>query len=344
MTVPRHKLILWGSLVASVCIHLFLLLPAMLAVAEADSNLTDFEHELEEHVQEQQDIPEQERLGLDDSDTSSMTWVGYDTYQEHLAQLAEFDQAQFNEASSPENSTPNQEQATPADSPGTPANAGGKPAQESKPNTSESGGGSGPIDGLGEDGGGIPTSGRAGPLADADTGKAQERGEKPAEQPGKDQPEPAKPAEESGPQKPGDQPSSGGGAPATPPSDAPDPPQPDAADKSSDATSTISVPREKWISGHPVASQGLELFPRKPKFTTLQTLAGARNMVVIIRIGKKGRPDTADILQSSGNSGIDAAVLASLYRWRAKGTRLDAIDDKQTLDITLELIMSPRRN
>ena len=342
MNMPRHKLILWGSLVASIFIHLFLLLPAMLAVAEADSSLTDFEHELDEHMEEQK-LPEQEQLGLDQSTTSSMTWVGYDTYKEHLAQLSEFDQAQFNEASSPDSSAPSDQQATPAKQPGTPSNAGGQPSKQSTPSTTQSGGGSGPIDGLGAEGGGIPTTGQ-GPLADAPTGKADKTGKKPAKEPGKQEPKPTKPAKKAGPQKPGDQPSSGGGAPATPPSDAPEPPQPDAADKSSDATSTITVPREKWISGHPVASQGLELHPRKPRFTTLQTTQAARDMLVTLRFDKDGKPATAEILKTSGNVGIDAAILASLYRWRATGTRLDALAKKKTLDITLELIMSPRRN
>ena len=332
MNTPHHKMILWGSLLASICIHLFLLLPAMLAVAKADSDLTDFAHELEEHLDEQE-LPEQERLGLDQSTTSSMTWVGYDTYKEHLAQLAEFDQAQFNEASSPDTSTPSNQQTTPAEQPGTPSKAGGQPAKPSTPSTTQSGGGSGPIDGLGDDGGGIPTTGK-GPLADAPTGKADKNGEKPAKEPGKQEPEPAKPAKESEPQKPGDQPTSGGGAP--------DPPQPDAADKSSDATSTITVPREKWISGHPIASQGLELLPRKPKFTSLQETYGRRNLMATIRFGKDGKPTAAEIHQSSGHSGIDAAILASLYRWRAKGTRLDALAEKKTIDITLELIMTPK--
>lgn len=343
MTGDRHRMILWGSFAASICIHLFLLLPGMFAVAEAEGEWTEFEHELEEHVEEQEPPEEPERLGLESSTTSSMTWVGYEEYREHLAQLSEFDQARFVEASSPETSTPNQ-QVTPGEQAGTPSNAGGPPKPAASPQ-SPTGGGGGPIDGLGDRGGGLASPG-TGPLVDAPSGKATPNttSETPAEKPGKKEPSPPKPANESDPQPPGNRPDSGGGAPPTPPSDSPQPPEPDAADKASDATSTISVPREKWISGHPVASQGLELFPRKPSFTTLQTLAGARNMLVVIRFGKDGKPTTADILEHSGNEGIDAAIKASLYRWRAKGTRLDALADEQTIDITLELIMHRRRD
>ena len=343
MNGDRHRMILWGSFAASICIHLFLLLPGMFAVAEAEGEWTEFEHELEEHVDEQDPAEEPERLGLEQSTTSSMTWIGYEEYREHLAQLSEFDQAQFIEAASPEAASPNQ-QSAPATQPGSPSKEGGQPqsASTSKPT---SGGGGGPIEGLGPGGGGLPSQGQ-GPLSESPAGKAKPKNnqKEPAEKPGKKkEPAPPKPAEDSPSQPPGNQPNGGGGAPATPPSDSPEPPQPDAADKASDATSTISVPREKWISGHPVASQGLELFPRKPTFTTLQTLAGARNMLVVIRFAKNGKPTTADILEHSGNEGIDAAVKASLYRWRAKGTRLDALSDGQTIDITLELIMHRRR-
>jgi len=37
-------------------------------------------------------------LGIDDSDASTLTWVGYETYMEHLARQAEFEQAQLQAA------------------------------------------------------------------------------------------------------------------------------------------------------------------------------------------------------------------------------------------------------
>ena len=69
MTGDRHRMILWGSFAASICIHLFLLLPGMFAVAEAEGEWTEFEHELEEHVEEQEPPEEPERLGLESSQT-----------------------------------------------------------------------------------------------------------------------------------------------------------------------------------------------------------------------------------------------------------------------------------
>ena len=97
------------------------------------------------------------------------------------------------------------------------------------------------------------------------------------------------------------------------------------------------------MSGKPLASQGLELVPRKPLFTTLQTLSGAANMVVVIAFESNGKPENAAILSSSGSQSIDTAVLASLYRWRARGERLKGLDEDETVDVRLELIMTRKR-
>ena len=97
------------------------------------------------------------------------------------------------------------------------------------------------------------------------------------------------------------------------------------------------------MSGKPLASKGLELVPKKPVFTTLQTLSGAANMLVVIEFEGSGKPKEASILSSSGSSSIDSAVLASLYRWRARGKRLEDLDEDETIDIRLELIMTRKR-
>ena len=121
--VRTHRVVLSCALVVSLLIHTAVLLPALVAAATADGGMTDLEHEL--HDETPEDEP-QEVLGLDDSDVSTMTWVGYDTYQEHLAELADFDQAEFVNASSPTQSTnPGQQ---PAPQPGQPAQQGGQPS------------------------------------------------------------------------------------------------------------------------------------------------------------------------------------------------------------------------
>ena len=332
------------AIVISLFIHVAVLLPALVAAASTEGSMTDLEHEL------QDDVPpeEQEPLGIDDSTESTMTWIGYDTYQEHLAELAEFDQAEFVNASSPTQSMNQGEQ--PAPRPGRPAQEGAPPTTTPK-RTPPAGGGA-PIDGLGEQSGGQPSTGQ-GPLSSAKPGAATKPSTNPS--PSKDaepsdstdqsdtpQPKDA-PKETPKPQKPGEAPDSGGGGAPANPSDEPTPPEPNASKKESDATSTISVPRENWISGRPLASQGLELTPKKPVLTSLQSLSGAANMLVVIRFSSSGKPKEAEILQPSGSPGIDTAVLASLYRWRAKGERLKELSETGTIDVQLELIMSRKR-
>ena len=340
--IRTHRMVLSCALLISLLIHAAVLLPALVAAATADGGMTDLEHELHDETPPE-DEP-QEALGLDDSDVSTMTWVGYDTYQEHLAELSDFDQAEFVNASSPTQSTnPGQQ---PAPQPGQPAQQGGQPS--TAPSQKPPPGGGAPIDGLGERSGGQPSTGE-GPLASAQPGAAAEPSTNP--QPAEDttpsespkKPDTPTPKDTPKPQKPGEAPTSGGGGSPADPSDEPTPPEPNASKKESDATSTISVPRENWISGRPLASQGLELTPKKPVLTSLQSLGGAANMLVVIRFPASGKPKEATIIQSSGSQGIDTAVLASLYRWRAKGERLEGLSDTGTIDVTLELIMSRKR-
>ena len=330
------------AIIVSLLVHAVILLPALVAAATADGGMTDLEHELHDETRPEDEEP-QEALGLDDSEVSTMTWVGYDTYQEHLAELSEFDQAEFVNASSPTRSV-NQGQQ-PAPQPGQPAQQGGQPATKSSPTPP---GGGAPIDGLGKQSGGQPSTGE-GPLSSADPGAATEPSTNP--KPAEDnessdstkKPDTPNPKDTPTPEQPGEAPTSGGGGSPADPSDEPTPPEPNASKKESDATSTISVPRENWISGRPLASQGLELTPKKPVLTSLQSLGGAANMLVVIRFAATGKPKEAEILQSSGSYGIDTSVLASLYRWRAKGERLKDLSETGIIEVKLELIMSRKR-
>ena len=333
MSTRSHRFILMFAVIASLILHAVVLMPSIVAAAMSEAQYTD----LDEAMEEEHSVPEEEpeRLGLDESDVSTMTWVGYDTYQEHLAQLSDFDQAQFIEASSPVSASTQGEQ------PGPRAQAGAAQQPAATTTTTSSGGG-GPIEGRGDGDGGQPST-DTGPLSAQEPGPATTPAEQPSEQPEepKDtaQPEP-KPAPET---PPGDAPDAGGGAPPSNPSDEPTPPAPDASKKESDATSTISVPRDKWLSGRPLASQGLELIPKRPNLTSLQNLNGVPNMLVVIKFGANGKPKDAEILSSSGNIGVDVAVKASLYRWRARGKRLNGLTETGTIDVRLELISRRRR-
>ena len=62
----------------------------LLRAATADGRDRSLDHELED---EREPAPEQEPLGIEESDTETLTWIGYEEYREHLARLSEVEQA-----------------------------------------------------------------------------------------------------------------------------------------------------------------------------------------------------------------------------------------------------------
>lgn len=130
---------------------------------------------------------------------------------------------------------------------------------------------------------------------------------------------------------------------------APNPDQPgeqrkaEQSDSESDASSITDVSMEDIKIGKPLATKGLELKPRKPTLTNLiRMTALPGNPLCEIRFQRNGKPSLARLLSSSGDSRVDDAVLASLYRWRAEGPELDALGDDETLDIRIRIIMNAR--
>ena len=73
----------------SVLLHLGVAV-LILGAATADGRDRSLDHELED---ERQPAPEQEPLGIEKSEAETLTWIGYEEYQEHLARLSEVEQA-----------------------------------------------------------------------------------------------------------------------------------------------------------------------------------------------------------------------------------------------------------
>jgi hypothetical protein len=116
------------------------------------------------------------------------------------------------------------------------------------------------------------------------------------------------------------------------------------SDRESDATSAIDVPREHWQLGRPLAARGLEIKPRRPDVTILTSLtAWPRNPLCRITFQRDGVPKKAELLRNTGDSRVDAAIEASLYRWRAAGKPLEALKDGDTIDVTIRLVINPER-
>ena len=100
MTSKRHNLPVLIGLLLSASIHLLIVIPIFLAALNADPPVTylearfnpeDFTPPPEPEELEDDEMP----LGLDVNTPSTLTWVGYEEFEEHIAALAKMDQAAF---------------------------------------------------------------------------------------------------------------------------------------------------------------------------------------------------------------------------------------------------------
>lgn len=98
----RANLPLLAAFAVSALLHLTLLVPAMVRMMsvphDAPPRLARLEaHDLLPPVEQQREEEDEDEvdLGIDALTPSSLTWIGYEQYQTHLAQLAEVEQAAF---------------------------------------------------------------------------------------------------------------------------------------------------------------------------------------------------------------------------------------------------------
>ena len=313
------------GLVVSLVLHCSILLPGLInvmsgdvepmRVLRADFNPEDF---MTADVE-----PEKVKLGIDESTVSTMTWIGFEDYQKHLAAIAEVEQAAFQ-------TTPTGSEAAPA----SPSVSPPAPDPQDDPSTSPD-----PFDELeawfaAEEGEGPalgePTSPDARSQAIEDIIERLERmmgNAVETERPTRHEPAPLEPA---------------------PPEPAPVQPQPAGqpgvqSDQESDATSTVEVTMEQLTLGRPLAAHGLQIKPRKPVFTTLTLLTAVpANPTAELRFRRDGKPARVRLLESSGDPRIDEAVLNSLYRWRAAGKKLRELKGDETIPVKIRIILSRR--
>ncbi len=326
--MTNHRSIIplvWGF-VASVFAHVVVIVPLLVAIMTASGwqsvrletafDPEDFKAPEQEPVQD-----DEVRLGIDARTPSSFTWIGYEEYQEHLAVLAEVEQA-ANSPSAPAQlpdplnaeppEPPEQDQSQPA------IDARAAAAQLSKlleilelaasPTKSAN------------DQADTSNTHRTGlqrALASLDEllakaiEKAREETQVVATNP---------PAPKPNPQAP---PTSG-----------------NASQMESDPTSKLEVPLADIKLGKPIAGHGLQIKPRRPSFTTLTMLTAAPgNPLVEIRFPRSGRPVSAKILESSGDRRVDEAILNSLFRWRAQGKQLEALGEGEAIPIRLRIVL-----
>lgn len=100
------------------------------------------------------------------------------------------------------------------------------------------------------------------------------------------------------------------------------------------------------VLGHPAAGQGLEIITKRPRrnpFSLVtRVLALPTNPVVEVNFDRLGRVSLARIVKSSGESGVDAPVLAAVYGWRATGERLKSLpadDPDAVITVTVTILL-----
>ena len=242
-------------------------------------------------------------LGIDNSTTSTLTWIGYDEYEEQRARVSEIEQAEMN-ADVSVSPTKFQKEATP---------------QESRPEKEI-------LDKF------VESLQKSPFLVLKNKTEALQSGQ--TDEPPTPAPDvvPAEPSEPAEPIKPSE--------PAQPdePSE-PVKPSDSSSDRDSEATSVIQISPEQWKTGKPLAANGIVLRPKRPSFTANQTVSNiAGNLVADLIINKHGKPTDVIIQVSTGSFSIDRAIESSLYRWRASGKNIDALVDDETIPITINVL------
>ncbi len=327
--VPRRAstAVLLG-LAVSLVLHATILLPALInvmsgkvtpiRVLRADFNPEDFmAAELD---------TDRVDLGIDESTVSTMTWIGFEDYQEHLAAIAEVEQAAFQ-------TTPTGSEATPASPSESPPPAPEPQDPQDDPATSpdpfdeleawfDAVAGEGPPPGE-------PTSPDARSQALDDILEQLQQMMENTVEVERPEPEPR---------------------PREPVHTEPAPTQPQPAgqpgvqsDQESDASSIVEVTMEQLSLGRPLAAQGLQIKPRKPVFTTLTLMTAIpANPTAELRFRRDGKPARVRLLESSGDSRIDEAVLNSLYRWRAAGKKLRELKGNETIPVRIRIMLNRR--
>lgn len=115
----RANLSLGVSLISSGALHLAVIVPLMLAMMTPASAPTQVRSEIAsrdlDREKPEKDEEDEPRLGIDADTPSSLTWVGYEEYEEHLARLSEVEQAAFrmHESGLPEPADPQPDDAPP---------------------------------------------------------------------------------------------------------------------------------------------------------------------------------------------------------------------------------------
>ncbi|MEM0984354.1 MAG: hypothetical protein AAGI17_10435 [Planctomycetota bacterium] len=270
------------------------------------------------------------KLGLAESRRVTVNWLGFeDPTPQQAPTIAEFEQAALSVAARGQNTDP-AVRSSPAPS----AETQDRPVEEEPQPT--------PADAA------AANPSIAAPAAESEAEKIAEKADpdlveriEPKETAesaaNEEQPEPAPP-------KPNDS------APEAPAQDTTDGGSDDQTGIPSDRESTpTSIDREIEVEpGKPAAAEGLQISTVRPRFSTtalsLYRQRGRPSVVVEIRFGSDGRVKLAEFARRddgqplrTGLPAIDQSLLDAVYRWRAAGERIDALDTDDRLDLRMRI-------
>ena len=273
--------------------------------------------------------------GIDNGAMSTLTWIGYEEYEEHLAQLAEADQAAFTREEAHGLPTAREDVERSVES----AEAPNQPTEQkmADANAAVESADAEPVVAPvtpDERAGAEPTEEALADVEHSETGAPVTVGTESAEV----ESEAATPYEES---------------PAAPAATEGEPTSPEAekTDKDSAATSTEKVPEIDWDHGRPMAIEGVEIHPyslyrhivvdsEDLRFAMNWTNRVARNPIVELSFDRTGRVPRLEVLRESGHRALDKQYLSSwLSRWTASGEKLRELKpDQVTKPIMIRLV------
>ena len=253
----------------------------------------------------QSEVDDATTLGLDESKQSTLDWVGYEEYEKHIAQFSETNQPELSiHFPIPSSPTPQPLVGEPPQMPQLPPATALIQLDPPKLDSPS------------------PDAVLVSPAEPSDLSLMPNDSVEPPEH------RPAVTENDSPPHAPSH---------VQPPVDTP---AVEVSEKETDATSTIKVTREQWQQGKPLAAEGIELIPQKPEFTTLTLITALpRNTTGRITINHRGKVTHAEIVRSSANQTVDRNIIDALYGWSARGQRIDAMTDDETIELDIQFVL-----
>jgi hypothetical protein len=256
--------------------------------------------------------PDRQRLGIEESDASTITWLGFEEPTPHQARQAELDQAEFAIAAAERLASEVQRAASEA--PRAISALTEAMAREAARQSAQSG---------------LEVPEFSERPADLVAGAPEARPQTPGETGDRE----AAPASPAASEQAGEGDAAEDGAPIV------DPENDGEQDRDSPARSTEAP--VKVEPGKPVAAEGLEIQTVRAKWTHTTLLTSRpKNPVIRVFFDREGRVAKAVFERSSGTKFVDEPLLNAVYQWRAKGDALAELTSEgegSTIEVVFEI-------